>query len=81
MPNPPEALVFLGEGFVVARLVFSAVHILQWRAQREHFGDGGHLGQNYEFCMTAAEAMSRAPEVRAPRTHLRTYGGKQGFQR
>ena len=26
--------------------------------------------------MTAAEAMSRAPEVRAPRTHLRTVEGK-----
>ena len=67
MPNPPEALVFLGEGFVVARLVFSAVHM-----SRGHLWDGGHLGQNYEFCMTAAEAMSRAPEVRAPRTHPRT---------
>ena len=66
MPNPPGALVFLGEGFVVARLVFSEVHMSRGHVSR------GHLGQNYEFCMTAAEAMSRAPEVRAPRTHPRT---------
>ena len=44
-----QALAFLAQCFDVAGLVFSAVHLFRWGAQREHLCDGGHLGHNYEL--------------------------------
>ena len=64
-----QALAFLAQCFDVAGLVFSAVHLFRWGAQREHLCDGGHLGQNYELRVSCVLS---PPYVQSQR------GGQQG---